>query len=47
MNPQERIEFVVSEITRLQRRELQKKLSVLPAMSLVMTTELQETAAAV
>jgi len=47
MNPQERIEFVVSEIKRLQRREMQKKLSVLPGMSIVMTTELQEAATAV
>ncbi len=46
MSPQERIDFVVSEIKRLQRREMQRKLSVLPGMSIVMTTELQESAAA-
>lgn len=41
MNPQERIDFVLTEIKRLQRREVQKKLSVVPGMSLVMTSDLQ------
>ncbi|HEY9733742.1 MAG TPA: ATP-binding protein [Drouetiella sp.] len=49
MSPQERIDFVLSEVKRLQRRELQKKLSVVPnmspAMSLVLSTEAQESIA--
>ncbi|MBS2003778.1 MAG: ATP-binding protein [Cyanobacteria bacterium SZAS LIN-5] len=45
MQPQERIDFVLEEVKRLQRRELQKKLSVVPGMSVVMTTDLQATVA--
>lgn len=46
-SPQERVDFVISEMKRIQKREVQKKLSVLPGMSMVMTTELVEPAAAV
>lgn len=51
MKPQERIDFVISETRRLQRRETQKKLSVVPGiaagMSLVMSNDLQESMACV
>ncbi len=46
MDPQERIDFVVAETKRLQRRELQKRWSIRERISIVMTTEMEQSVAA-